>query len=498
MNSRRLVIRCANYVEPVYMAHEDSEGQWATVHLPLSVPPDVRQFSGGKVKSRTKAKQYAAFMAILMLNEAGELDDRFRPVHLDIDEGGMVKPTVQALGSCKVREFHAGIAGCLKGAWDSVSHVYLSTIKVEMAGPPTPAQYDPLEKDVLCGKMFSVGIVTERRMQEGDGSLEFELPIREHAGHLKVVLTAGDAIPVDQDVLDQIRYFHSSAFGAFLRIKLEIGSDFGYMIAPVKIDDEGFVGFDYEALEKTMGIVLGQAGKFDDGGFKEGLASYISSCELATAEAIDERDRAGVAGGGDVAMANGDDVANGDVSMAENGKDKGLAIVANGDAVANGDVSMAEAGKEGLATAVNGDVSGNKEDRAAVTNGDVAMVENGKVDIPAFITNGDASVVDAAKEESKGKKEEGMPLKLLIKVPLNINLPPIPDARHPYEGSFLETIKTTSPGVLEARKDDIILVLITAVLILVDRCVLLWPQVSNPGNNPHVSIHEYDGRDTRG
>lgn len=95
--------------EPVYLLHDDVDGQWAVVHLPLSVPPDCRVFTGGKTQGRNRAKQYAAFKAIKMLNEAGELDDRFRPIHLDIDEGGLIKPTIQSIGACKVREFHAGL-----------------------------------------------------------------------------------------------------------------------------------------------------------------------------------------------------------------------------------------------------------------------------------------------------------------------------------------------------------------------------------------------------
>jgi hypothetical protein len=46
---------------------------------------------------------------------------------------------------------------------------------------------------------------------------------------------------------------------------------------------------------------------------------------------------------------------------------------------------------------------------------------------------------------------------LITIVPLKINLPQIPDLRHAYEGTYLETIKTTSPEALELRKEDIIL-----------------------------------------
>jgi hypothetical protein len=171
-------------------------------------------------------------------------------------------------------ELILGIAKCLYGNWGNVEQVYLSTIKIEISGPSTPVQYTPLNEDVLCGKTFNVGIVTESRIQPEGEKLEFEMPIREHVGHLKAVLTAGESIPVDQDTLEQIRYFHSSAFGAFLRIRLEIDSDFGYMIAPVLVEG-GNARFDYDALKKTRGMIVGQTETFDELGFKDALASYI-------------------------------------------------------------------------------------------------------------------------------------------------------------------------------------------------------------------------------
>jgi hypothetical protein len=175
-------------------------------------------------------------------------------------------------------------------------------IKIEISGEATQAQYTPLADDVLLGKTFSIGIVTEARIQGEGESLSFDMPIREHVGHLKAVLTAGEPIPIDQDTLNQIRYFHSSAFGAFLRIRLEIDSDFGYMIAPVVVDGAN-VAFDYEKLKKTRSMVLGQVKTFNELGFKEELATYISSYELATESAIAERDSK-VVENGEVVMNN--------------------------------------------------------------------------------------------------------------------------------------------------------------------------------------------------
>lgn len=80
------------------------------MHLPLSVPQNLRVHKGNqKVDSKSNARRYAAFEAVKMLVSEGELDSRFRPEHLDLDDGGEIKPVIQNIGSSKVREFHGGM-----------------------------------------------------------------------------------------------------------------------------------------------------------------------------------------------------------------------------------------------------------------------------------------------------------------------------------------------------------------------------------------------------
>ncbi|KAJ3221055.1 hypothetical protein HK099_003811 [Clydaea vesicula] len=232
----------------------DSQQCKCVIRLPFSVPPDCRVFEGPPCDSKRKAKQYACFLAIKNLYEAGELDGHFRPIQVEIAEAVKVIPQKTKQASSKVRKFNAGLAECLKGSWEDKEEFYLSIIKIKLTENAKLPTYKYTQSPVkLENKVLNVGVLTSNRIQkEGENEYFFELPIREEGGHLGVALINDEKkILVSKKKLSNIKTFHTKCLNFFLKALMKVEADWAYLIAPIK-----FVNDSPVLDELTLDLVM--------------------------------------------------------------------------------------------------------------------------------------------------------------------------------------------------------------------------------------------------
>ena len=415
---------------PICTTTSSNEMFQSTFHLPSTVPKECRRITGTQSPSKKRSKLNAAFQCVKKLWEFGELDSRFRPIHLKVDENGKILPSIRRIGATTVRSFHPCIPLAFQGDW-TTNQVYLSIISICLVDSLKPSYKVDANIPVLNSKTFKLGIITQNRIQSDSDVFKFGLPVREEGGHLGVELTNSGPIQVDDLSIIKFRVFHSKTMGAFFRIPLKPEFDYAYFIAPV-IDGN----LDYSVLDDVYGKV--EISVFDHLKFKGILAEFVALVESS-----------GVSEEADESM----DVHNSVVNESE----PVISMdVQNTDTIMCADAiqSIKQSGDSFESESV--EIKGNVFEPAADSmmhqlkepsinpNEETSTRSNSEIKVQKTSNDGTTEMnIDTLKESTKDK-------------PAEFVLPPVPDVSTPYEGSLLEYINSKIRTSEQIKEDCIV------------------------------------------
>lgn len=218
----------------------------------MNAPSSCRIVTGPFLNGKKNAKRMAAFKAVIQLYEQGELNERFRPIHIKMDKSGNIMAKVVQIGMVRVRDCHIGVADSLQGSWEDVSEFHFSSIEIVL-------QHELSEKvssdfGLEGGKKFVVGIITCLPIvEDGTNSFIYDLPVRGENGAVSVKLVSSSKpIKVSKKNLEKMREYHASAYAAFLRRHADPEFDWAYLIVPIKWDerDPNKFELDYPSIDQ--------------------------------------------------------------------------------------------------------------------------------------------------------------------------------------------------------------------------------------------------------